>query len=115
MVPEDIVRTVLERVHASDPSVSALYAEDAVRYGHDGWVQQGRAAIAEFYESLFPTSPPYPEVDGMFVHPPFVGALMRLPEPHQGQGRVINLFEIVDGSIRSLRVLLEQPSPPDVA
>ena len=53
---------VLARLHASDPSVADLYHEDAVRYGHDGVVMRGRVEIRAFYESLFPRTPPLPEI-----------------------------------------------------
>jgi hypothetical protein len=108
VTPEEIVRAVFDRVHASNPTVSDLYAEDAVRYGHDGQVQHGRAAIAEFYESRFPTAPPYPELAGMFVQLPYVAVLLRFPEHDTSLGGVIDLFEVDDGAIRSLRVLLER-------
>jgi hypothetical protein len=106
MDAEEIVRAVFERVHASDPTVSDLYRDDAVRYGHDGRVQRGRAAIAEFYQSWFPARPPFPEIEDLLVNLPYVGALLRLPE-REGQSRwCLDLFEIEGGAIRSLRVLL---------
>lgn len=108
MSPEDVVHAVFQRVQAADPSVSELFAEDAVRYGHDGQVQRGRAAIAELYRSRFGNPPPPPqEVLPLLVHLPFVGALVRLPED-VGLGEFcLDLFEIEDGQIRSLRVLLQ--------
>jgi hypothetical protein len=107
MEAEEIVRAVFARVHASDPAVSDLYSSDAVRYGHDGRVQRGRAAIAEFYQSWFPARPPFPEIECLLVNLPYVGALLRLPE-REGQPRwCLDLFEVEGGSIRSLRVMLE--------
>ncbi len=106
MTPEEIVREVLDRVHASDPTVGDLYAHDAVRYGHDGRVMHGRAEIAAFYESLFPTSAPHPELETLLVNPPFVAALIRLPGHEEPPVRYVDLFEIGDGEICSLRVLM---------
>src|SRR4051794_13920213 len=110
MTPEEIVRAVFDRVHASDPTVSDLYAEHATRVAHDGR-QDGRAAIARFYERRFPMKPPFPEIDGLFATPPFVAVLLRLPEPdgaeHDGpRPRVLDLFEVEAGEIRSLHVLM---------
>ena len=107
MSPEQLVRQVFERVHASDPSIVELFHEDAVRHGQDGRSQHGRAAIGAFYQSLFPTSPPYPEIDQVFIQLPYVGVLLRLPENEAGLRHVIDLFEVEDGAIRTLRVLME--------
>ena len=109
MRPEDLVRTVFERVHASDPTVRDLYAEDAVRIDQTGRRYEGRVAIGEFYESLFPTSPPHPELEALFVNPPFVAALLRLPGREDSGGYYLDLFEIEDGAIRSLRVMFQPP------
>jgi hypothetical protein len=107
MEAEEIVRAVFDRVHASDPTVSDLYSSDAVRYGHDGQVQRGRAAIAAFYQSWFPARPPFPEIECLLVNLPYVGALLRLPE-REGQPRwCLDLFEVEAGAIRSLRVMLQ--------
>jgi hypothetical protein len=106
MEAEEVVRAVFERVHASDPTVSDLYAEDAVRYGHDGLVQRGRAAIAEFYQSRFPSQPPFPEIEGYVASPPYIAALLRLPERDGRPGWCVDLFEVENGAIRTLRVLL---------
>jgi hypothetical protein len=106
MNAEEVVRAVFERVHASDPTVSDLYAEDAVRYGHDGLVQRGRTAIGEFYRAWFPSKPPYPEVESLLTSPPYIAALLRLPEREGRPGWCVDLFEVEDGEIRTLRVLL---------
>jgi hypothetical protein len=108
--PEDIVRSVFERVHASDPAVGDLYAEDAVRIDQYGQRYEGRAAIREFYTSIFPTSEPHPALEAMFVNPPFVGALLRLPGRQDNEGFYLDLFEVEDGLIRSLWVIF-QPTP----
>jgi hypothetical protein len=118
MTPEEVVRAVFDRVHASDPTVSDLYAENAMRVAHDGR-QDGRAAIARFYERRFPMQPPFPEIDGVFANPPFVAVLLRLPESNGQESngperdgtrpRVLDLFEVEAGEIRSLHVLLETP------
>jgi predicted SnoaL-like aldol condensation-catalyzing enzyme len=105
--PEDIVRSVFERVHASDPAVGDLYAEDAVRIDQYGQHYEGRAAITEFYASIFPTPEPHPELEAMFVNLPFVGALLRLPRHDGNAGLYLDLFEVEDGSIRSLWVMFQ--------
>jgi hypothetical protein len=113
--PEELVRELFERVHASDPAVRDLYAQDAVRIDHHGQRFEGRDAIGQFYESLFPVSAPHPEIESLLVNPPFVAALMRLPE-HHGGARYVDLLEIADGEIRSLRVMFPRAgSSPDAA
>lgn len=109
MGSEELVRQVFERVHASDPAVSDLYADDAVRIDQEGRRYEGRPAIAQFYESIMPTSPPHPVLEHIFVNPPFVGALLRLPERNGIARHYLDLFEVDNGAIRSLRVMF----PPD--
>jgi hypothetical protein len=111
MDPEQVVIEVLERLHASDPSVGDLYHDDAVRYGQDGTVMHGRAETMAFYETLFPRTPPFPEVRALFSHAPFVGALIRLPGDADPPFEYIDLFEIEDGLVRSIRVLRPTPVP----
>jgi hypothetical protein len=111
MEPEEVVLEVLARLHASDPRVADLYHEDAVRYGHDGTVMRGRNAIREFYESLFPRRPPLPEVRALFAHAPFVGVLIRLPGATDPPYEYVDLFEVVDGLVRTIRVLLPKAIP----
>ena|SRR6476659_5254703 len=111
MEPEQVVLEVLERLHASDPSVGDLYHEDAVRYGHDGTVMRGRAEIQGFYESLFPRKPPLPEVQALFSDTSFVGALIRLPSDTDPPYEYVDLFEVKDGLVRSIRVLLPKAIP----
>ena len=112
MDPEDLVRTVFERVHASDPAVGDLYAEDAIRVDQYGQRYEGRAAITGFYESIFPTSSPHPQLECLFVTPPLVGALLRLPGKDGTAGLYLDLFELKDGLIHSLWVMF-QPSAGD--
>jgi ketosteroid isomerase-like protein len=107
MKPEDLVRELFERVHASDPGVRDLYAEDAVRVDRHGRRFEGRDAIGRFYQSIFPTSPPYPTLEHVYVNLPFVAALLRLPERDGIGGVYVDLFEIEGGEIRSLRVMFE--------
>jgi ketosteroid isomerase-like protein len=111
MSPEDVVRSVFERVHASDPSVGDLYAEDALRIDQHGQRFAGRAAITEFYKSIFPTSAPHPTLEALFVNLPVVGALLRLPGRDGNTGLYLDMFEVEDGLIRSLRVIFQ----PDTA
>jgi hypothetical protein len=106
LTSEEIVRSVFDRVHASDASVADLYAEDAVRIDQNGHRFVGREEIRRFYESIFPTSIPHPELEYLFVNPPFVGALLRLPVRAGASGsRYLDLFEVEAGLIRSLRVM----------
>jgi ketosteroid isomerase-like protein len=105
--PEDVVRSVFERVHASDPAVGDLYAEDAVRIDQHGQRYEGRPAIREFYTSIFPTSEPHPKLEAMFVNLPLVGALLRLPGRPGSAGLYLDLFQVEDGLIRSLWVMFK--------
>jgi ketosteroid isomerase-like protein len=108
--PEDLVRTVFERVHASDPTVGDLYAEDAVRIDQYGQRYEGRTAITRFYESIFPTSSPHPELECLFVNLPMVGALLRLPGRDGPGGLYLDLFEVREGLIRCLWVMFQPAS-----
>jgi hypothetical protein len=105
MEPRELVQEVFNRLHASDPTVSELYAEDAVRYGHDGRIHRGRAEIDAFYRSLFPREPPFPELECWLIQLPYVGALLRMPGQEGPEGLYMDLFEVADGAIRSIRVL----------
>jgi hypothetical protein len=105
LTPEETVRSVFERVHASDSTVADLYAEEAVRVDQHGRRFEGRSAIRRFYESIFPISTPYPTLECLFVNLPSVGALLRLPGVDGSASLYLDLFEVEDGLIRSLRVM----------
>ena len=72
---------------------------------------RGREEIRAFYESLFPRTPPLPELRALFSHPPFVGALIRLPGDTDAPYEYVDLFEIEDGLVRSIRVLVPKAVP----
>ena len=105
MDPEQLVRTVFDRVHASDPSVRDLYATDAVRIDQHGTRYEGRAAIGDFYESIFPTPTPHPELEHLLVSPPMVAAILRLPGRNGPGSRYLDLFEVEGDQILSVRVM----------
>jgi len=107
MQPEDLVRLVRKRIHASDPSVRELFAQDAVRIDAQGKRYEGRDAIGRFYESIFPIPRPYAQLEHLFANPPFVAAQLRLPERDGASGECyLDLFEVRDGAIHSVRVML---------
>jgi hypothetical protein len=108
--PEDLVRAVFERVHASDPTVGDLYAEDGVRIDQHGKRYEGRAAITRFYESIFPTSSPHPELECVFVNLPMVAALLRLPGQDGPGGLYLDLFEVREDLIHCLWVMFQPAS-----
>jgi hypothetical protein len=109
--PEEIVRAVFDRIHASDPSVADLFADDAVRVDQTGQRFEGRAAISAFYNSIFPTQAPHPHLEHVFVNLPYVVALLRRPGVDGYGARYIDLFEVDGALIRSIWVLFE-PTPP---
>ncbi len=104
MMPDEVVREVFTRLHASDPSVRELYHPAAVRYGQDGTVHHGRDEIGAFYESLFPMRS-HPDVVSVFVAEPWVATLMRR-QSDEGPVDYLDLFEVENGLVRSIRVLL---------
>jgi hypothetical protein len=111
MSPEAIVRAVFDRVHASDPTVADLYAEDAVRIDQVGRRFEGRAAISGFYTSIFPTPAPHPVLEQLFVNQPFVAALLRRPGVAGEGARYLDLFEVQSGLIQTLWVMFEPAGP----
>ena len=77
-------------------------------YGTDtmGSYSEGAPLIGEFYQARFPSKPPHPEIECLLASPPYIAALLRLPEREGRRGWCVDLFEVEDGAIRTLRVLL---------
>ena len=103
MSPEDVVRLLFARVRAGDASAGALYAPDAsvqtptARY-------EGGDAIAEFYRSVTRGGRTQPEVEALYAAPPLVVALLSVTVGGGEVVRVVDVFEVEGGAIRSLRV-----------
>jgi hypothetical protein len=103
MSPEEIVKTVFKRVRTRDRSLSELFAADATLVA-PGNRLEGREAIADFYEGVFRADRVVPEIEELFVSPPVVAALLRVTISDTEVLRVLDVFEIEDDTIRSMRV-----------
>ena len=108
MEPEEVVRALFAGVAGQDLSIVELFAPDAVldvddepRVGHD--------QIRRFYAGAFEHAV-RPEVEAIFARPPQYAALLRVTTP-SGDVRVLDLLEIVDSRIRTLRVLRPPATP----
>ena len=100
-----LVKEFFDRVHAGDLSVCELYAPDGMRIDHEGREFRGRESIRGVYAGMFPLPPTHPEVAALHRNPPFLAAVMRFPGRSGEGSQYIDLFEIEDGLIRTLRVL----------
>lgn len=105
MSPEDVVRTLFARVRAHDVSVSDLFAPDATLEA-PGRQIRGRDEIRRFYEGVFQSGGVHPEVEELFVAAPVVAALLRVTGATGDVLRVLDLFELEAGVIRSMRVCM---------
>src|SRR5579875_1732818 len=95
--PEAIIREVFARVRAGDPSAADLYAHDAVVTTQQGQRHEGFPAIAAFYRHV---------VENLYVNLPTVAAVIRAGDTDL---RVLDVFTVVDGEIKELRIC--PPSP----
>jgi len=112
MTPEEMVRAVFARVRDCDPAISELYAPDATLRSADG-LYEGREAIARFYEERFREARVQPQVEDLFVNLPLVAALLRVSTGDGTVLRVIDVFEVDEGAIRSLQICLPTTDPGD--
>jgi hypothetical protein len=105
MTPDETVRALFDRLHASDRSAMELFAPDAVRIAPDGRYD-GRDAIAAFYEKRFQAGglPNLPKV--FFAHPPLVVALLSLTIDGRHVG-MIDVFRVENGLITEIVVCPE--------
>ena len=102
MEPEAVIRTLFARVRAGDIAVAELFADDAV-FEPGPELLVGRDAIRRYYTRAF-ESKIQPQIEELFALPPRYAALLRVATP-MGEVRVLDVFEVEDGTIRSLRVL----------
>lgn len=100
----DRVREVFARVGAGDPTVADLYAEDAVLVYGDGPDArvEGREAIRAFYERASALHP-QPQVEELVEAPPYYAVVVDVPIA-DGHIRALDVFEVDDDGIRSLRI-----------
>jgi hypothetical protein len=103
--PDELVREVFARVRANDIGVADLYAPDATLTSSDV-TQVGRAAIAEFYLSRFREGGVQPQVQDIYLSLPLVVAVLRVETPSGAVHHVADVFEVVGGSIRSMRACM---------
>ncbi len=104
--PEAIIREVFARVRAGDPSAADLYAHDAVVTTQQGQRHEGFPAIAAFYRHVVENLKPQPHVETLYVNLPTVAAVIRAGDTDL---RVLDVFTVVDGEIKELRIC--PPSP----
>jgi hypothetical protein len=104
--PQEIVHSVFARVRAADPSVAELYAVDA-RLETVAGPRVGRQEIDAFYREVFRSARPQPHVEAVFTNPPTVVALLRVIGSHGSIRRAVDIFDVADGAIRSMRICQE--------
>ncbi|MFI5047318.1 MAG: nuclear transport factor 2 family protein [Acidimicrobiia bacterium] len=103
MAPEDVVRLLFARVRAGDPSAGDLYASDAFLHTPSGR-HDGRDAITDFYRGVTRGGRTQPEIEALYAAPPLVVALLSVTVGEAEVVRVVDVFEVQDGAIQSLRV-----------
>jgi hypothetical protein len=101
-----LVNEFFDRVHAGDLTVCEMYAPDGIRVDHEGREFRGRDSIRQVYAGMFPLPATHPEVAALLRNPPFLAAVMQWPGRSGEGSQYIDLFEIEDGLIRALRVLV---------
>jgi SnoaL-like domain len=101
MTPEEVVGELFARVRAGDIAVADLYAEDGVLDTGDATCV-GRDAIRDYYARVL-QSGIQPNVEALYAKPPLYAAQLCVTTPG-GEVRVLDLFEVGDGEVRSLRV-----------
>jgi hypothetical protein len=101
-----LVKEFFDRVHAGDATVSEMYAPDGLRVDHEGREFRGRESIGQVYAGMFPLPATHPEVAALLRNPPYLAAIMQWPGRSGAGSQYIDLFEIENGLIRALRVLV---------
>jgi hypothetical protein len=94
-----LVREVFVRARAHDVAVADLYAPEATLTFSHGTIR-GREAIAEFYRKNFADGVD-PDVMALYANPPLV---VTVNKAYLSGKRidVVDVFEIVDGLVRSM-------------
>jgi ketosteroid isomerase-like protein len=102
---EEMVREVFRRVRNADARVAELYCPDAALHER-GNVHRGRPAIREFYENVFRMHGSQPVVRGVWAAESLHSALLEVVRADGSVAHAIDLFDVCDSGIRSMRTLL---------
>jgi hypothetical protein len=102
---EEMVREVFRRVRNADTRVAELYCSNATLYER-GNVHRGRSAIREFYENVFRIDGSQPVVRGVWAAKSLHSALLEVVRADGSVAHAIDLFDVCDSGIRSMRILL---------
>ena len=101
-----IAEEVFRRVRNRDLSVVDLYAADGTVFRR-GETFTGRDGLTAFYRYTMNERGAYPEVQKIFECPPLVAAHLSVGLATGNVIEVVDIFEIVDGQIKSLHISFE--------
>ena len=111
MKPIDVAQAYFERMRAHDRSVVDLFADDAVLVGLGARVE-GRAKIAEFYGGAISGAAPVPREPEVIVADGLhVAAEIYIDLTDGTTLHVVDLFEVLDGRIVSLKYFIGNDPP----
>jgi ketosteroid isomerase-like protein len=105
VTPEETVREVFARVRAGDIRVAELYATDATLTNSDK-THEGREAIIDFYTNVIRNGGVQPQVEALYVNLPTVVAVLRVSAGSGVVHHVADVFQVAEGSIRSMRACM---------
>jgi hypothetical protein len=106
--PRAVVEEYFRRVRSRDPRLTELFADDARLVGL-GSVTEGRAGIDAFYGEVNATAAPVPALRGpLLVDGNRVAAEIDISVSGGPPVHVVDLFEVIDGRIRTLTYFLAQ-------
>jgi len=109
--PKEIVAEYFARVRAEDPRVADLFALDGRLCGL-GMSCVGRPAIEQFYRRTFAGKRPVPRFLGpMMAEGERVAVEISIEVADGLPVHVVDLFEVEDGSIRSLTYFVAEHPP----
>lgn len=112
--PIERVRTVFDRVRATDPTVADLYNDDAV-VNVGGQTFRGRDAIRGFYLRTFERAGPQPRVRYTLGDWPFVAAVLDVEMSDGSMVSAVDLFELDESGIASMTAYTRpQGTPPPI-
>jgi hypothetical protein len=109
VTPEQVVNEYFSRMQQSDYAVAELFAEDAVLIGM-GEPISGKEAVAAFYQDSISRAAPNPDPLLVFSEGPYVAAEIRISIADGSELHVLDIFEVRDGFIHSLKYFLSAAS-----
>jgi hypothetical protein len=109
VTPQQVVNEYFSRMRHSDFAVAELFAEDAVLIGM-GEPICGKDAVAAFYRDSISRAAPSPDPLLVFSDGPNVAAEIRITIADGTELHVLDIFEVRDGLIHSLKYFLNAAS-----